>query len=146
MITHNKETQELIDWLETEDCIDGYFSEDPDVLTETFHNLLFSGLNSRSIADTVNELIRITLRERVQWQAIIDYLKKRKIEDSARVNSEKEFMQWVTDNYESAGDIYWLSKNPNDYQHYELRDLRCYVYPRILGKDIKEIFGEDVRY
>lgn len=122
------ETLHLIDWIETEYSIDRWLDKTADELKSMFHELLYSGLNSRSIADTLNDIIITTLTYRVDYQYVIDYLNGRK--------QEATFLEWVKTDFTPAGSNYFLSNNPNDFNQYDL-GLLINTYNLVNGSKVK---------
>lgn len=122
------ETLHLIEWIDAEYSIDRWLDKTADELKSMFHELLYSGLNSRSIADTLNDIIITTLTYRVDYQYIINYLNGRK--------QEEEFIGWVQAEFTPAGSNYFLSNNPNDFNQYDL-GLLIDTYNLINGSKVK---------
>ena len=74
----SNETKALIDWLETYESLNGWLTEDLISLQEMAVELFYSGLNSRSISDTLQEILSNVVKERINWDYVLEWRNKKK--------------------------------------------------------------------
>jgi hypothetical protein len=115
-ITPSKETLQLIEWIKTEYSVDRWLDKTVKELQEMTFELFYSGLNSRSISDTLNDILLIVVEDRIDWQHILQWLDQKKKEGE----TIQLVVDWVKCNFESAGSGYFMSSNPTDFNHYTL--------------------------
>jgi len=113
-ITPSKETLQLIEWIKTEYSTDRWLDKTVEELREMTHELFYSGLNHRSISDTLNDILRIVVEDRIDWQHVLQWLDQKKREGE----TIQQVVDWVRSNFEPAGSGYFMSTNPTDFNHY----------------------------